>query len=311
MNPTADDVIDTGYRHPRDPVELWLARQWQEVIGFSVGVRENFFELGGNSLDAARVVNAVFEEFGVQLPLNALTEHPTVEGLATRLRGQNERLSDPLVAIQRGDGTRPPLFLVHPANGQVGAYAHLAQALGEEFTLFGLQATGLHSDAAPLDTVPAMARAYVDAVLAVRAEGPYFLGGCSTGAAVAHEMAVHLAGTGAEVRLVAVLDAGLLDGIAEPGFDEPDDGDPEVLERWRARGLVPPDETPGFVARARRVWRAAHDAVRDWEPRPYPGPLDVFRAPSGAPSPIADWPAGAARQVREHDDPAALRGMIG
>ncbi|MBY8854538.1 hypothetical protein K7G98_42350, partial [Saccharothrix sp. MB29] len=80
---------------------------------------------GGNSLDAARVVNAVFEELGVQLPLNVMTEHPTVEGLAARLRDHNGQLSDPLVEIQRGDGTAPPLFLVHPANGQVGPYAGL------------------------------------------------------------------------------------------------------------------------------------------------------------------------------------------
>ncbi len=309
MNPTVDDVIDTGYQHPRNPVELWLARQWQEVIGFAVGIRENFFELGGNSLDAARVVNAVFEEFGVQLPLNVLAEHPTVESLATRLRAQNERLAGPLVPLQRGDGTRPPLFLVHPANGQVGAYGHLAQELGEEFTLFGLQATGLHSDAEPLRTVSAMARAYLDAVLAVRPTGPYFLGGCSTGAAIAHEMAARLG----DVRLLAVVDVGLVDGVTQPGFDEPGSDEPVrdltgVLERWRARGLVPPDETPAFVARALRVWQANRDAVRDWRPRPYSGPLDVVRGPSGQPSPTADWPAAT---VREHAGVAALRGLIG
>ena len=307
MNPTVDDVTDTGYRHPRDPVEQWLARQWQEVIGFTIGIRENFFELGGNSLDAARVVNAVFEEFGVRLPLNVMTAHPTVEGLATRLRDQNGRLSGPLVEIQRGDGDAPPLFLVHPANGQVGAYGHLAQALGEEFTVFGLQAPGLHSDADPARTVPAMARAYLDAVRAVRPTGPYLLGGCSTGAAVAHEMAALLGA--AEVGLLALIDVELLDGVAEPGFEEPFEDPAEVLDRWRARGLVPSDATTEFVERARRVWLAGQDAVRDWTPRPYSGPLDVFRGPASDRPPAADWPAA---RVREHTDVAdALRGLIG
>ncbi|WP_158839816.1 thioesterase domain-containing protein [Saccharothrix deserti] len=302
MNPTVDDVTDTGYQHPRDPVELWLARQWQEVIGFAVGIRENFFQVGGNSLDAARLINAVLEEFGVQLPLNVMTEHPTVESLATRLRDQNERLSDPLVPIQRGDGTRPPLFLVHPATGQVGAYCHLAQALGEEFTLFGLQATGLYSDADPVRTVPAMARAYVDAVRAVRPAGPYLLGGCSTGAAIAYEMATQLAHTGAEVRLLAVIDVGLLDAVTESWFDEsPRDEDlTGVLDRWKARGVVPQDATPEFVARSLRVWQANQDAVRDWSPQPYSGPLDVFRGPSGDRSPTADWPVTAVQRVHEH-----------
>lgn len=311
MNPTVDDVLDTGYRHPRDPVELWLARQWQEVIGFAVGIRENFFELGGNSLDAARVVNAVLEELGVQLPLNVVTEHPTVESLAARLRDHDVALSDPLVEIQRGDGSAPPLFLVHPANGQVGPYAGLAQALGEEFTVFGLQAAGLYSDVDPVASVRALADTYVEAVRAVRPTGPYLLGGWSTGAPVAHEMAARLTGDGAEVRLLALVDDGLLD--TGPRFDQPP-GDPAaVLDRWKELDLVPSDATAEFVSRSTRVWQANEDAVRDWAPRPYSGPLDVFLSPSHDRPAFADWPSAV---TREHTPPdgdvaGALRGLIG
>jgi pimeloyl-ACP methyl ester carboxylesterase len=278
MNPAVDNMTDTGYRRPRDPVELWLARQWQDVLGFSVGIRENFFGIGGNSLDAARVINAVLDEFGIQLPLNVMTENSTVERLAAVLRDQNDRLSGPLVAIQRGDGSRPPLFLVHPANGQVGSYCHLANALGEEFALFGLQAVGLYSDVDPIRTVPDMARAYLDAVRAVRPSGPYLLGGCSTGAAIAYEMASQL---GADVRLLVAIDPTVL----EPPDDLTDSQEPaHILASWKVRDLVPQDETPEFVARSQRVWRANQDAVRDWKPRPYPGTLDVFGAGE------LDWP---------------------
>ena len=73
MNPALNETIDTGYQPPRDPVEIWLARQWQHVLGFAVGIRENFFGVGGNSLDAARVIDAILVEFGVQLPLKILS----------------------------------------------------------------------------------------------------------------------------------------------------------------------------------------------------------------------------------------------
>ena len=185
MNPALNETTDTGYQRPRDPVEIWLARQWQHILGFAVGIRENFFGVGGNSLDAARVIDAILVEFGVELPLNVLAEHPTVERLATLLRDQAERLSGPVVAIQDGDGTSSPLFLVHPDNGQVGLYCRLAHALGEEFAVFGVQAVGLYSDAEPRQTVQAMAAAYVDAVRAVRPAGPYLLGGSGIGAAIA------------------------------------------------------------------------------------------------------------------------------
>jgi pimeloyl-ACP methyl ester carboxylesterase len=280
MNAFPDETIDTGYRHPRDPVEIWLARQWQDVLGFAVGIRENFFGVGGNSLDAARVIDAILVEFGVQLPLNVLTDHPTVERLATLLRDHAEQLSGPLVAIQDGDGSRPPLFLVHPDNGQVGPYCGLALALGEEFTVFGLQAAGLYSDAEPLRTVPAMADAYVDAVRAIHPTGPYLLGGCAIGAAIAYEMAARLD----DVRLLAAIDGGLLeppDTVTESRSDEPP-GQPDlprILASWQERDLVPRDVAPEFVARSLRVWRANRDAVRDWRPSPYTGPLDVFGLP--------------------------------
>src|ERR1051326_7622485 len=87
---TTGSIIDTDYEHPRDPVEIWLARQWQRILGFGVGIRENFFGLGGNSLDAARVIDAILTEFGVQLPLNVVTEYPTVESLATVVRDHDE-----------------------------------------------------------------------------------------------------------------------------------------------------------------------------------------------------------------------------
>ena len=282
MNHAPDETIDTGYQRPRDPVEIWLARQWQRILGFTVGIRENFFGLGGNSLDAARVIDVILVEFGVQLPLNALTEHPTVERLATLLRGHAERLPGPLVAIQDGDGTRPPLFLVHPDNGQVGSYCRLAQALGEDFAVIGIQAAGLYSDAEPRRTVPAMADAYIDAIRAERSTGPYLLGGCGIGAAIAYEMAVRLD----DMRLLAAIDAELLeppDAITESWSHEPPRQPdlPGILASWQERDLAPQNVELDFVARSLRVWQANRDALRDWRPSPYAGPVDVFGQPPG------------------------------
>ena len=306
MNPALDETIDSGYQRPRDPVEIWLTRQWQDVLGFAVGIRENFFGVGGNSLDAARVIDAVLVEFGVQLPLNALTEHPTVEGLATLLRDHADRLSGPLVAIQDGDGTRPPLFLVHPDNGQAAPYCRLAFALGEEFAVSGIQAAGLYSDAEPRRTVPAMADAYVDAVRAVRPAGPYLLGGCAVGAAIAYEMAVRLD----DVRLVAAIDAGQLeppDTVTESWSHEPPRQSdlPRILASWQERDLVPRDAAPEFVARSLRVWRANRDAVRDWRPSPYTGPLDVFGRP-----PAMALPATVVQRAHECGADGRLAGAL-
>jgi hypothetical protein len=309
LNETIDD---TGYQRPRDPVEIWLARQWQRILGFAVGIRENFFNVGGNSLDVAIVIDAILTEFGVQLPMNVLTDYPTVERLATLLRDHAGRLSGPLAAIQDGDDTRPPLFLVHPDSGQVGPYCQLAYALGEEFTVFGLQAAGLYSDAEPLRTVPAMADSYVDAIRAERAGGPYLLGGCGIGAAIAYEMAVRLD----DVRLLAAIDTELLEspdtGTESWSQAPPRQSDlPRVLVSWQERELVPENVEPEFVARSLGVWQANRDALRGWRPSPYTGPVDVF----GLPPITTALPATVVQRPREGGPDgrlaAALRELIG
>jgi hypothetical protein len=311
MNDALNETIDAGYQRPRDPAEIWLARQWQHILGFTVGIRESFFSVGGNSLDVARVIDVIAAEFGIQLPMNVLTDYPTVERLATLLRGQAGRLSGPLVAIQDGDGTRPPLFLVHPDDGQVGPYCQLAYALGEEFTVFGLQAAGLYSGAEPRRTVPAMADSYVDAIRAEHAGGPYLLGGCAVGAAIAYEMAVRLD----DVRLLAAIGTELLEppGTGTESWSQapPRPSDlPQILASWRERDLVPSSVAPEFVARSLSVWQANRDASADWRPSPYPGPVDVFGEP-----PLTALPTSVAQRAREcgadRNLAAALRGLIG
>jgi hypothetical protein len=306
MNSALNETIDSGYQRPRDPAEIWLARQWQHILGFAVGIRENFFGVGGNSLDAARVIDAILVEFGVQLPLNVLTEHPTVERLATLLRDHAEPLSGPLVPIQDGDGTRPPLFLVHADNGQVGPYCGLAHALGEEFAVFGIQAVGLYSDAEPHRTVLAMAAAYVDTVRAVRPAGPYLVGGCAIGAAIAYEMAARLD----DVRLVAAIDHELLEPL-DTGTESwlrqpPRQWDlPRILASWQERDLVPRDVAPEFTARSLRVWRANQDAAGDWRPSPYTGLIDVFGRP-----PVTALPATAVQRTHECSTDGHLAGAF-
>lgn len=309
MSPALDETTDASYLRPRDPVEIWLARVWQQILGFAIGIRESFFGVGGNSLDAAIVIDAIMTEFGVQLPLNVLAECPTVEGLATLLRDHTERLSGPVIAIQDGDGTRPPLFLVHPDNGEAGPYCQLAYALGEEFAVFGVQAGGLYCDSEPLRAVPAMADAYADAVRAVRPTGPYLLGGCAAGAAIAYEMAVRLG----DVRLVAAIGREL---VEPPGSGSWSDEPPRnsdltrILASWQERDLVPRDVAADFVARSLRVRQANRDAVRDWKPSPYTGPVDVFGLPS-----ITALPETVVQRAHECGTDArladALRELIG
>jgi thioesterase domain-containing protein len=112
------------------------------------------------------------------------------------------RRSSPLVPI-RGEGSNPPLFLVHPVGGGVMAYHDLAKYLSKEQPVYALQN---HDEEHPSLTIEDMAARYSAAIRAEHQNGPYLLGGSSMGGAVAFEMAVQLSAQGQEVPLVAMLD---------------------------------------------------------------------------------------------------------
>jgi amino acid adenylation domain-containing protein len=88
----ARPALEEAFVAPRTPVEEAVAAMWGEVLGMErVGVMDNFFELGGHSLMCTQVASRVREAFGVELPLRAFFEHPTVAGLSLAIiRSQAE-----------------------------------------------------------------------------------------------------------------------------------------------------------------------------------------------------------------------------
>ncbi|MCP4660215.1 MAG: amino acid adenylation domain-containing protein, partial [bacterium] len=125
-------------------------------------------------------------------------------GLAAVMKHQgNGRL--PLVEIHK-QGSRRPLFCVHPWIGSVLCFRELTQLLGPDQPVYGLQARGLLPDEKPRRRIGEMAAAYLRAVRRVQPQGPYRLLGYSVGGLVAYEMAHQLLAESQPVDLVAILD---------------------------------------------------------------------------------------------------------
>jgi len=188
---------------PKDDVQSRLVELWKAAFGMPIGVDQNFFELGGDSLLAARLFIQIEKAFQMELPLAVLLEAPTIRQLADIISAPIvHSLHSSLVAVQPS-GTKPPLFCVHGHSGEIFYCRNLSLSLGADQPVFGLRSQGLGGEA-PHFTVEEMAIHYLREIRTVQRKGPYFLAGYCFGGMIAYEMGRLLKTQAEEVALLVM-----------------------------------------------------------------------------------------------------------
>ncbi|MCA8964867.1 MAG: amino acid adenylation domain-containing protein [Planctomycetes bacterium] len=189
--------------------ELILTRIWREILGVpEVGLHDDFFELGGNSLTAIRCVDRFEAATGLMIDLGEVFRSPTVAQLAASLASRSQRSGPMLIPLQeRGD--EPPLFCLLG----IQIYRHLAHGLGERQPVFGVyvpeeqgMVEGLPGSRSSSVSIDRLADAYVEVIRSSHPSGPYRLAGLSFGGVVALEVARRLVALGDAVDRVVLLD---------------------------------------------------------------------------------------------------------
>ncbi|WP_245814075.1 non-ribosomal peptide synthetase, partial [Rhodococcus marinonascens] len=231
----APSIAPRKFRPPASAVEEAVAEVFAEVLGVArVGADDDFFELGGNSLAATRVVAELRVRLGTEPLLQWIFRNPSPEGLARRivdLSASGRVPADDVLAVVipfRAAGARSALFCVHPAGGLALGYAGLIKHLAPDRPAYGLQLPIL-SGGTTFDSMAQLAHRYVVEMRAVQPLGPYHLLGWSLGGVIAQAVAVELRESGADVGTLAMMDSYVAEGD--------DFGDLEVdAEKW-LRGL--------------------------------------------------------------------------
>jgi nonribosomal peptide synthetase MxcG len=295
-------------------IEGTVMRVWREVLGIETpGADDDFFTLGGKSLQAIQVANRLGIALGREVAVSALFRYPTIAALAQSLGALEGHAPPPvargaefapLLPIQAGEG--PALFCIHPAEGLAWCYLGLARHL-PRVPIFGLQSRGLTSEA------PADAEAMVDDYLALirmqQSTGPYRLLGWSSGGGVAHALAARLRDAGETVSLLAMMDAypsdiwhgkpepqerdamlALLDVIGASSHG--DDGQAlerdALLARFRQPGSTLAAASDGELTRMIDMALHTMRIYRDLQHRHYDGDLLFFHA-SERSADAPDW----------------------
>jgi len=324
--PSAPSTRSTRYVVPRDAVELTLVQIWEDLLNVRpIGVTDRFFDVGGHSLLALRLLVEVERRLGRKVPLPALFEEPTIEHLAKVVRRNDEAW--PLMVTLRAGAPRRKLFLVHPGGGTLLNYVHLLRHLSADIPVHGIQARGLDGLSEPHPTLAAMAADYIDEIRRVQPEGPYLLAGHSLGGVIAFEMARQL---GNDVAFLGLFDspvpshgphaiederredalrlATMAEGIGrflgepidvsssdleELPTEEQIDFVVKALERTRA---LPPGDEAKLIRNLLTVSKAHVRAHRAYVPAPIAAPITLFRVEEPSAS---DYPSSDASVLRE------------
>jgi malonyl CoA-acyl carrier protein transacylase len=232
-------TLNSTYVSPRTQIEKNIAQILEEALGIQpIGIEDDFFELGGDSLLAIQIISRLSQEFKVKLNQSQLMETPTIAKLVCLLdkndgnySSENPSLSS-LVKIQ-ASGSQLPLFLVHPASGNAFGYLDFSKYLELDRYIYGIEDPGLHGDLESR-SFPEKARFYIDLIRSVQPQGPYHVAGYSYGGNMAFEMAVQLTKEGQEVAFL-----GMLDSFPPSAYENIFIDDTRLLAAlWHMTGLI-------------------------------------------------------------------------
>lgn len=215
MLPKLSDQYQLGtkqkYVAPTNYEELTLASIWQSVLGIKhIGIFDNFFDLGGHSLSALRILTLIKNHFSIKLRTCKIFELPTIVELANELRKEQENPTTPRmrssIVAWPSTGFKRPIFLFHPIGGTIFWYKNLVRYLGNSRAIYAYQDPGIDAHEFLFDTVEQMATFYLSSIREIQPRGPYSLVGASFGATLAVEVAKQLADLGEKTSLIGLLD---------------------------------------------------------------------------------------------------------
>ena len=314
---------------PRNAVELQLLQIWKNLLEVhSISVTDNFFDIGGHSLLAVRLLAQIQKQFGQNLKLSSFFQNATIEHLSSVLRKQTNSLNESLIVSIRKSGTRPPFFCIHPIGGTIFCYNDLSRYLSEEQPFYGIQSAGLCEEHKPDSTVEDMATHYVEALRSIQPQGPYILGGWSFGGILAFEMAQQLQKQQNKVAMLVmfdsrppIYDSGSVEAnqanlvfeltkdlqslfgqnvnisLAELLLLKADEQLNYVLRRIKEANVLPLDTELSQMRYLLQVYKANTQAMHSYVPQVYPGRMLFFRAKERAADASHDFAIGWSKFV--------------
>ncbi len=181
--------LSTEYVAPGNEIEEKLVELFQNFFGIEkIGINDDFFELGGDSLKALTIIAHIKREVNPNITLSNLLLSPTIRELAAGSRevGKFDKL-ECIVQLNKGDKEKN-IFIIHPRHGMVYQYKDLGKLLEKDFNLYGVQARGLMKKSKLPKNFYIAASDYIKQIREVQKEGPYIIAAFCIGDMIGYNM---------------------------------------------------------------------------------------------------------------------------
>jgi amino acid adenylation domain-containing protein len=330
---------------PSNSLELQVQLAFERVLRrVPIAVNDSFFELGGDSLQALELIVEIERATGRSLPLGALYQSSTIEGLAEELQKQDGISSASCLISLQTRGSKPPFILIHTTPGDILGYGNLVYHLGVDQPCYGFQSLGMVDPNQSHTSIEDMATYYLARLREFQPKGPYYLGGWCYGGVIAVEMARQLLEAGQTVGLLALFEtvamppgvwnfryfAHRLQCSMRMSAGEWADycrekikylRDTKMANRMRFRDVQPTEagmpaslQFKERLARLEHVYNTNLTALKRFRSSFYPGKVTLFNAeqrdPALIPDPEYGW-VGLSDGIEIHTVPGGHDSMLG
>ncbi|MGM1050728.1 MAG: thioesterase domain-containing protein, partial [Bacillota bacterium] len=174
---------------PRSLQESVIVEIWKSVLGLDeIYVNDDFFELGGNSINIVQVAKEIQERLEIEINIPDLMIYTNVIELAEFIINSSveQNKYKHIFKINRST-SEEKIFLFHGADGDIFYFRHLAKILEPKYSVYGIQPSGLNGkEPFPLSFYE-MLSDYIKEIKRIQPEGPYIFGGYCVGGYLSYD----------------------------------------------------------------------------------------------------------------------------
>lgn len=209
VKPIAEKVRKGNYVPAVTESQKILADIWSKVLQIDqVGIRDNFYDLGGDSLKAVEIVSKA-EKCGINIALSEIFSHSTIAELSEIIdKKNNANFGNDygnLILLREGEGEE--IFLIHAGSGEVGGYVELCKHIDKRYKCWAFHALDRKEISPENIEMETLAAIYIKNLKKVKPHGPYNLIGWCVGGTIAYEMAAQLEKQGEVVKHLTLINS--------------------------------------------------------------------------------------------------------